>query len=95
MEPAGVEQLQDIIQRIINLITEGAFIVLLVMLIMAGIRYITSGGEQKALQSAHNTLTWAMLGILFMVIAWLILLLIKAFTGVDVTKFCIGFDKCP
>lgn len=95
-DPAGVQQLQDIIQRIINLVVGAAFVVLLVMLIVAGIRYITSGGEQKSLQSAHNTLTWALLGILFMVIAWLILLLVKAFTGVDVTKFCIGFAPlCP
>lgn len=87
----GLDQLQQLIQRIINLSVGLAFVALLVMLIVGGIKYLTSGGEPKPLSSANNTLTWAILGIVFLVIIWLILLLIKAFTGVDVTKFCIGF----
>jgi len=54
---------------------------------MAGFKYLTSGGEPKAIQSAHHTLTWALLGIFFMIIAWLILQLIFSFTGIDVTVF--------
>lgn len=91
MGPAGIEQLQQLFQRIINLSVGAAFIALLVMLIVTGIKYLTSGGEAKPLSSANNALTWALLGVIFLVIIWLVLLLIKAFTGVDVTKFCIGF----
>lgn len=91
MPPAGLNQLQDLIQRIINISVGIAFIALTVMLVVAGIKYLTSGGEPKQLSSANNTVTWALLGMLFLVIAWLVLKLIQAFTGVQVTQFCIGF----
>lgn len=93
-DAAGLPQLQQLLQRIINLSVGLAFIALLIMLILGGIKYLTSGGEPKPLSSANNTITWAILGIIFLVLIWLILLLIEAFTGVNVTKFCLGFD-CP
>ncbi|MDO8498585.1 MAG: pilin [bacterium] len=95
----GVLQLQEIIQRVISLMTGLAFLALTVMLVVGGIKYLTSGGEPKAISSASNTLTWALLGMLFLALAWIILRLIEAFTGVPVTQFCIGFPggetKCP
>jgi len=91
MGAAGIEQLNQLFARIINLSVGIAFIAVLIMLIVTGIKYLTSGGEAKPLASANNALTWTLLGLIFLVIIWLVLLLIKAFTGVDVTKFCIGF----
>ncbi|MBI4040139.1 hypothetical protein HY389_02185 [Candidatus Daviesbacteria bacterium] len=85
--PAGPKQLEELITRIINLSTGLAFIVLTVMVFVGGIRYITSGDDPKSLSAAKRTLIWALLGILFLAIAWLILKLIAAFTGVDVTQF--------
>lgn len=95
-EPAGVNQLQGMFERIINLSVGLAFIALVIMLTVGGIRYLTSGGEKNQLQAAGQTLTWALLGMIFLVLAWLILKLVEAFTGVPVTKFCIGFPPfCP
>lgn len=91
MGPVGLEYLQTLIQKIISISVGGAFIVLVIMLTVGGIRYLTSGGEAKAVASASNTFTWALLGMLFLVLIWLFLLLIKQFTGIDVTKFCFGF----
>lgn len=97
--PAGVLQLQQLIQRIIALSAGLAFMALTIMLVYAGIRYIISHGEAKNIQLAHQTATWAILGIVFLIIAWLILKLIEVFTGVNVTNFCIGFPgvstACP
>lgn len=92
--PAGRQQLVELFTRIINLSVEAAFMILLLMLIYAGIRYLTSGGDPKSIEAASSTITWSLLGIVFMAIAWLLLRLIADFTGVDVTKFCIGFDPC-
>ncbi len=100
--PAGAVQLQELFQRILNLSIALAFIALTVVLFVAGIKFITSGGEAKPLQSAGQSITWAILGILFLVLAWLILRLIESFTGVQVTQFCFGFpgagpglNNCP
>lgn len=85
-EPAGLTQIEDMVGRVISLVVALAFVVLVVMLVWAGIRYLTSGGNAKAVQSASMTLTWALLGMLFLVIAWLLLQLIASFTGIDALK---------
>ncbi len=85
--PAGLDQLEQIVGNVISVIVGLGFIASLVLIIMAGFKYLTSGGEPKAIQSSHHTLTWALLGIFFMIIAWLILQLISAFTGLPVTVF--------
>ena len=96
--PAGLPQLQDLIVRIINISAGLAFIAVTIMIVTAGIKFITSGGDPKAIGQAQQTITWALLGILMMVIAWLILRLIEAFTGVPVTQFLLcfpGSSNCP
>lgn len=85
-QPAGLTAIEELFGRIINLFVGLAFIALLVVLIWTGIRYLTSGGEPKALQAASQSLTWALLGMLFLVIAWLVLQLIAAFTGIEALK---------
>ena len=91
MQAAGLNQLQAILVRLIEVSVGLAFIALVAMITWAGIRYLVSGGDPKGLQAATQTLTWAIVGMLFLVLAWLILKLIEAFTGVPVTTFCIGF----
>ncbi len=101
--PAGLNELENMVGNVISLVAGLGFIVMLVLLVMAGIKYLTSGGEPKAVQAAHLTLTWALLGVVFLAIAWLLLQLIAGFTGIDVTVFDIkklcgditkGFDFC-
>ncbi len=86
-DAAGLKQIEDVFTNVISVVVALGFIALLVMLITAGFKYLTSGGEPKAIQAAHQTVSWALLGILFMAIAWLVLQLIHVFTGIDVTKF--------
>lgn len=95
MDPAGIPELEKLFSRIIALFVGFSVIALLVVLCIAGIRMLTSGGDTKALQSARQTVVWALLGMLFLVIAWLVLQLIQAFTGVNVTRFCININGCP
>lgn len=85
--PGGLPQIEDTVKQIISVTVPLAFVVLVTVLFIAGIKFLTSGGEAKALQSASLTATWALLGILFLAIIWLILQLIKVFTGIDVTTF--------
>lgn len=85
--PAGLAEIEKVISSVISAAVGLAFMASLVLLVWAGLKYLTSGGEPKALDSAHQTATWALLGILFLAIAWLVLQLIQAFTGVPVTIF--------
>lgn len=89
--PAGVQQLQELIIRIISLSAGLIFVVVLIMLITTAIKYLVSGGDPKQLASANNSLTWTLLGGVFLVLVWVVLRLVEAFTGVTLTQFCIGF----
>lgn len=66
-----------------------AVFALFVMLLVGGFKYLTSAGDQKATASAQQTMTYAVLGIVLMVLAFLIFRLIEVFTGVQITKFVI------
>jgi hypothetical protein len=57
------------------------------MMVWGGMRYLLSGGDPKALQAAKGTITWAILGLAFFALSYTILLLLKAYTGVDVGTF--------
>ncbi len=93
-DPAGLTQIEDLIKQLVRVSVSLAFVALFVILLWGGIKYLTSGGEPKSLQSATQTITWGLLGTLFLIIAWLVLKLIEAFTGVQVTGFDIR-TLCP
>lgn len=59
------------------------------MMIVGGVRYLFSGGDPKALQSAKGTITWGIIGLALFALSFTILLIIQAFTGVNVTIFSI------
>lgn len=87
--PAGIDQIEKVFSSVVSAMVGLGFIVLLVMVLTAGFKYLMSGGEPKAIQQAHQTALWAVLGIVFMALAWLVLQLIKVFTGIDVTVFSV------
>ncbi len=86
-EPAGIVQLEQLFNRIIFLSVGMAFVALTILLVYAAIKFLTSGGDKKALGSAWGVITWAFLGIFFLGLAWVALLLVQSFTGVTLTQF--------
>jgi hypothetical protein len=89
---AGVIQIQQLVTRLINISVTIAFMALTVWLIWGALKFfITSGGDPKSLAHAWSSLTWAFMGLFFMVLAWLVMKLIFNVTGFDVTQYCLGF----
>ena len=82
-----IKDIVDIVQNIFNLAIRLAGITTFIMLIMGGFKYLTAGGDAKAAESARNTITYAILGLVLIIAAWFILKFISEFTGVDVTEF--------
>jgi NADH:ubiquinone oxidoreductase subunit 6 (subunit J) len=64
-------------------------VALFIMFVIGGYGFLFSGGDQKKLEKARGTLTAAIAGVVIVVVAYLILLTINKFTGVDITKFTI------
>jgi heme/copper-type cytochrome/quinol oxidase subunit 2 len=72
-----------VISNIVNATLVFAGVVALVLIIYSGIRYITSRGDQTALDSAKKTLTWAIVGLIIIFLSFFIVNLISSLTGVD------------
>lgn len=87
--PATISDLTIVFQRVVSVALGLAGITLFVMLIVGGFKYITSGGDPKAVDTAKKTLTYAIAGLIIILVSYLILVLIRTITGVDVTKFTI------
>jgi hypothetical protein len=85
-------------QNILNAALGLAGIVALVFIIYGGIKFITSGGDQKKVAAARNTLTFAIIGLLLVFFSFGIVFFLSYITGVDCIKN-IGpsttkFDNC-
>ena len=87
MEPAKISDLQTVFERVVGAALGFAGTVLFILLLSGGFKYITSGGDPKAVESAQKTLTYAIGGLILILLSYLILVLIKTITGVDVTQF--------
>jgi len=85
--PATLQDLEVVFSRVVEIVLGLAGIVLFLMLIMGGFRFITVGGDPKAIEGAKKTLTYAIGGIVLIALSFLILRFISTFTGVDVTQF--------
>lgn len=84
---ATFSALEIIFGNLLTIIFTLAGITAFVMLLVGGFRFLTSGGDPKANQSAKGTLTWAVVGLFFLIGAWFVLRFIQEFTGADVTVF--------
>ncbi len=83
---AGPAQLEELFARIVSSLVGITFIAAFAILVWGGFKYIMSGGEPKALAAAKQTIVWALLGILFIILAWLSIQLIAAFTGINALR---------
>lgn len=92
---ATIEDLGVLFERIVGYILGFAGIVLFILLIMGGFKYITSGGDPKAVEGAKKTLTYAIGGLIVILFSFLILIIIGKITGVDVTSFNIILQPRP
>lgn len=59
----------QIIRVIINLLSVVVGIVAVVMIIVGGLRYITSGGSDTSVTSAKNTILYAVIGLIIVALA--------------------------
>ncbi len=61
-----------LIKQIINIISIVVGVVAVIMIIIGGLRYITSGGDSSSVSSAKNTILYAIVGLVVVALAQLI-----------------------
>ena len=84
-----IEDLEGIFGNVVGAVLSLAGIVFFIILLMSGLKYMSAGGDPKAVEAAKKSLTTAIGGIVFIALAYLILVLIEEITGAKVTEFTI------
>lgn len=79
--PAPLRDLEAVFSSVVGIILGATGIVLFVMLLVGGFKYLTSGGDPKATEAAQKTLTTAIIGMVIVIAAFLILRFVSVFTG--------------
>lgn len=70
--PTGTNDADKIIKTGLNVFSAIAGIIAVVMMMIAGLKYMTSGGDAGKVASAQNTVLYAAIGIVIVVLAQVI-----------------------
>jgi|GEM_PF-102852 len=71
-EATGAGKISDTLQAVINIMSWIVGILAVVFIIVAGYRYITSSGDANKVNSAKNTLVYALIGLVIVALAQVI-----------------------
>ena len=92
---AKLDELNDVFQSVLSVVAVVGGFLAFAALIYGGFRYIVAQGDPKQISAARSTITWAILGLSLIIVAWLLLLFVEQFTGVPVTQFLLRVDLAP
>lgn len=82
-----------VFQNIVNWALIFAAVVAIFIIMFSGIKFLRSGGQEKLVEDARNTLTYAIIGLVVILLSFLIINVISDITEVGcIKKF--GFDNC-
>lgn len=70
-DPSGFD-LGSIMRTIINILSVIVGFVAVIMIIIGGVRYITSGGDSSNISAAKNTIIYAIIGLIIVALAQVI-----------------------
>lgn len=96
INPQGIATLSclpAVFQNIVNALLLFAGIVSFFLLMLAGIKLMLARGEAKQLEEARHTATYAIIGLILVLLSFMVLNLVAYFTGVDCIRF-FGFENC-
>jgi len=68
-EPPKIEGMFGIIDNVLDKVTPVAVILCVAMLIVGGYMWIVSGGNPDNIKKAQGTITWAIIGFVFIFLA--------------------------
>lgn len=63
---------ESIVQKVVNIILFVLGVLAVIMIIVGGFRYVTSGGDSNKLTSAKNTILYAVIGLIVALFAYAI-----------------------
>lgn len=86
---ATISCFEAVFSNIVAVIAILVGFVFLIMLVIGGFKYMTSSGDPKKAESAKGTITAGFLGMILIISAYIVLVLLGSFTGLNLTSFTI------
>jgi len=65
----STDHITNLVHEIINILSTVVGIVAVVMIIIGGLRYVTSGGNDASVTSAKNTILYAIIGLIIVALS--------------------------
>lgn len=69
---AKTDELPKIIQNVVNVLLFVLGMIAVIMIVIGGIRYATSGGDSSQIQAAKNTILYAVVGLVVAIMSYAI-----------------------
>lgn len=88
----GAEGINTVLTNAITLIFTVGAVVFVFMFLISGVQMIMSGGDKETLARARGRLTWAIIGIVLLSLAFVIFRILEQVTGF---KFIIPTGQLP
>lgn len=70
--PNGADKVNRLLRKFINLLSALVGVVAVIMIIIGGFRYVTSGGNDTGVTGAKNTILYAIIGLVVVALAQII-----------------------
>lgn len=86
-DPLTFSDLEPMVENVVRAVLGLAGITLFILIVLGGFQLITSGGDPGKVQAAWKTITFAIGGLVVILLSILILRFIYVFTGVNVLEF--------
>lgn len=88
-QPVTLDKFGVLFTNIVHALQAIALFAFFVLLVVGGFKYLTSGGDPKAAESAKKTITYAIGGFVIFAFSYIILKIVGDFTGTQsiITNF--------
>lgn len=83
--PDTMAKIVTMIENVAKWFTIVILMVAIIMLLYAGLLWMTAGGDEEKIKSARTTFIYALVGIFTAILAWTIVSVVKSVIGVTTT----------
>lgn len=91
---ASICTLNDYFRSVVQILTVIGGFAFFIMTVVGGYKYLTSGGNPQTTAAARNIITFAVIGLILMILAWIILIFVQTLRGGGTPDLRI-FNVCP
>jgi len=90
LPPATFRDLEGVFGQVLSVALSLVGLAAIIMLVVGGFKYLSAGGDKEAAAKAKHTLTYAVIGTVLAISAFMILRLLGVFLGADFNNFSLG-----